>query len=272
MDYQRVYMRIITRAKHQGRVKGGDVYYESHHIIPKSLGGNNSSENLVLLTGKEHFICHLLLVRIHVDNHINHVKMLRALLMLRAKHQNHVGRHITSRTYERVKMMLYGNGGLLVGTNSPFYGRTHSEQTRRNLSVSRTGVRNPQYGKEPWNKGKTKKTDQRISSAADKSKKSLYNTDRPQISDRTKQQLSEKARERGLGKVKTEKHRNSIKHYARAFAATDEGKQKLEQMKNKSLEATKGVKKERVVCPHCLKEGGKPAMIRFHFDNCKEQA
>jgi hypothetical protein len=27
--------------------------------------------------------------------------------------------------------------------------------------------------------------------------------------------------------------------------------------------------KEKVTCPHCNKEGGKPAMIRHHFDNCK---
>lgn len=24
-----------------------------------------------------------------------------------------------------------------------------------------------------------------------------------------------------------------------------------------------------VTCPHCLKSGGKPGMIRFHFNNCK---
>lgn len=27
--------------------------------------------------------------------------------------------------------------------------------------------------------------------------------------------------------------------------------------------------KEIVTCPYCKKQGGKPAMIRFHFDNCK---
>jgi hypothetical protein len=33
--------------------------------------------------------------------------------------------------------------------------------------------------------------------------------------------------------------------------------------------APKGHKKESVICPYCLKEGGKPVMTRFHFDNCK---
>jgi len=30
-----------------------------------------------------------------------------------------------------------------------------------------------------------------------------------------------------------------------------------------------GVVKPTVCCPHCGKEGGKPAMVRHHFDNCK---
>jgi hypothetical protein len=35
--------------------------------------------------------------------------------------------------------------------------------------------------------------------------------------------------------------------------------------------AKKGKVKEKVTCPHCDKTGGKPAMVRFHFDNCKEK-
>ena len=32
----------------------------------------------------------------------------------------------------------------------------------------------------------------------------------------------------------------------------------------------KHVKKEQVQCPHCNKYGGKPVMMRYHFDKCKE--
>ena len=35
--------------------------------------------------------------------------------------------------------------------------------------------------------------------------------------------------------------------------------------------APKGHKKEIVICPHCNKEGGKPVMTRFHFDNCNSK-
>lgn len=39
---------------------------------------------------------------------------------------------------------------------------------------------------------------------------------------------------------------------------------------NKGLVVNTGPK-ITVVCPHCNKEGGKPAMVRFHFNNCKNR-
>jgi hypothetical protein len=66
MDYIKIYEKIIGNAEHQNRVKvkGGEIY-ENHHIIPKSVGGLNNKGNLVLLTPKEHYICHRLLVEIY---------------------------------------------------------------------------------------------------------------------------------------------------------------------------------------------------------------
>ena len=64
MNYQRIYDQIIDRAKQQGRKKGQGIYYESHHITPRSEGGSNRRENLVLLTAKEHYTAHLLLYTI----------------------------------------------------------------------------------------------------------------------------------------------------------------------------------------------------------------
>lgn len=38
---------------------------------------------------------------------------------------------------------------------------------------------------------------------------------------------------------------------------------------NKGISVNLGPK-EKVTCPYCGKEGGKPSMIRFHFNNCKK--
>jgi hypothetical protein len=57
--YTRVYNSIIERAKSRETSN----YTEKHHIIPKSLGGDDRDNNIVKLTPREHFICHRLLPR-----------------------------------------------------------------------------------------------------------------------------------------------------------------------------------------------------------------
>lgn len=65
MNYGKIYDSLMKRS--QGRKKSDGVYYEKHHIIPKCLGGSNKKENLTLLTAEEHWIAHLLLVKINPD-------------------------------------------------------------------------------------------------------------------------------------------------------------------------------------------------------------
>ena len=59
MDYAAIYSRLMERSR--GRIREG--YMERHHVVPRCMGGSNEKENLVLLTAKEHFIAHKLLVR-----------------------------------------------------------------------------------------------------------------------------------------------------------------------------------------------------------------
>lgn len=61
MNYKRIYNSLIITAKNRS-LSG---YVEKHHIIPKCLGGSDEPDNLVELTAREHFIAHLLLVKIH---------------------------------------------------------------------------------------------------------------------------------------------------------------------------------------------------------------
>lgn len=61
MNYQKIYNSLIEK-----RLKEpASGYTERHHIVPKSLGGSNNPSNLVVLTGREHWVAHLLLHKIH---------------------------------------------------------------------------------------------------------------------------------------------------------------------------------------------------------------
>ena len=68
MDYLAIYNSLISKAKLENRKKKQGIYYERHHIIPKCMGGTNDKLNLILLTAKEHYIAHRLLVLIYPEN------------------------------------------------------------------------------------------------------------------------------------------------------------------------------------------------------------
>lgn len=68
MDYINIYNRLIQRSHGRKKLRKhseGYVYYERHHIIPRCLGGSNDKSNLAFLTAEEHWIAHLLLVKIN---------------------------------------------------------------------------------------------------------------------------------------------------------------------------------------------------------------
>ena len=57
--YKKWYNNIVDHAKNRNL----EGYTENHHIVPKSLGGTDDATNLIRLTAREHFICHLLLTK-----------------------------------------------------------------------------------------------------------------------------------------------------------------------------------------------------------------
>lgn len=61
MNYAKAYDTLVNKARQ--RVLSG--YGEKHHVIPRCMGGSNAKENIVLLTAKEHFLAHKMLVRMH---------------------------------------------------------------------------------------------------------------------------------------------------------------------------------------------------------------
>lgn len=97
MNYKKIYNTIIERRK----ISPYDGYSELHHIIPRSLGGSDNKENLVHLSAREHFICHLLLIKIYPSGY-KHYKMIRAFLMMLVSNDTQK-RFSPSRNYQYIK-------------------------------------------------------------------------------------------------------------------------------------------------------------------------
>jgi hypothetical protein len=154
--YENWYAAITERAKHR-TITG---YKETHHIIPRSLGGRDDADNLVDLTAREHFICHWLLTRMHTGEARG--KMINAMYMMRGQsiHQKRYESKITSRIYDKLReeysqYISKLNTGRIqppeekakqlaaqIGRKrAPF-----SNEWREKLSESKRGKKNNRYG------------------------------------------------------------------------------------------------------------------------------
>lgn len=146
MDYQKIYNLIVLKAKEANRFKNDGNYYERHHILPKSLGGQDTKENLVLLTAKEHYICHMLLIKIYQNDNVNYIKCLRAFMMMKPKHYHK--RPFNGRQFDKIKNILYGKNGLSVGENHQSYGQKRSKETRKKQSDAAKKIAQSKEGRE----------------------------------------------------------------------------------------------------------------------------
>lgn len=94
--YTALYFKIIENAR-QNPYHG---FTESHHIIPKALGGDNSVDNLVDLSAKEHWYVHKLLPKMTTGDAKR--KMLYAFGMFRVDKTGN--RILTAKQYEESKL------------------------------------------------------------------------------------------------------------------------------------------------------------------------
>jgi hypothetical protein len=102
MNYSKVYSLLIE--KRINYPVDPDEYFEKHHIIPKSLGGSNDSNNIVKLTPREHYIAHLLLTKMFPKGSRDEYKMLCAFMMMNTISSKHKNRYSSSRLYSILRL------------------------------------------------------------------------------------------------------------------------------------------------------------------------
>jgi hypothetical protein len=188
MNHFVIYNNIIEHAKNSNRKKSRKsspefIYYEKHHIVPRCLDGTDDKENLVFLTGREHFICHKLLTYIYPNNRKIICAFHKMAFCKRKEYE------ASSRDYEYARILIKSVpindetrikiGKRTLGkTYEELYGVNASEQ-REKRSKSLTGKkhslqriennRKAQLGKIPWNKGLTK-NDERVKKYIEKTR------------------------------------------------------------------------------------------------------
>ena len=244
--YEKWYASITKR----GQNRQLDSYTESHHIIPESLGGPDTTENRTLLTAREHFICHWLLIKIYKTGE-EHWKMLNAIRIMRAENskQQRYNTKITSRVYHNLKeeyAMIQSSK--MMGEQNHMYGRNQTELAKQKISIANTGRVQPEH----------EKIKQKM---AQKGKK------RSLFSDEWRANMST-AKVGENNSMYGKNHKDSSIDLIRQKAT---GRKQSQETINKKADAIRGLKREKKLCPHCNQEVAVNGYARWHGTNCKQR-
>ena len=292
--YTLTYLKIIENRKTNPLPK--DVYTEKHHIIPKCMGGNNDKENLIKISGREHFILHWLLTKM-VDGHYRY-KMLEAFSIF----SNNKNRNIrfTSRQIESMRKANAAASSERNKGNTAWKSRLpDSDETKLLRSQSSAKSRWVNNGTEEsftqshvelvvssfWSYGRIK---------SDKIKKP-----RPPTSEETKRKLSISSKKALTGVKKSKEHceamsksrRNQEKikcefcdgiftknNYKASHGHHCKYNPQRTQLSIERENAARNKRKEWMlnnptpvyICDHCNYQSDSLGnMKRWHFDNCK---
>jgi 5-methylcytosine-specific restriction endonuclease McrA len=119
MNYKNIYLNLCNRGKTTRKLN----YSESHHILPRCMGGDDSEDNLTVLTAKEHYLAHLLLTKIY-DN----PSLMYAFGMMQTTTKKQKRRY-TSSQYQKMKQSF----SEAMKTKNPMF----NEETRKKVSETR---------------------------------------------------------------------------------------------------------------------------------------
>ena len=100
MNYLKIYVSLIEKAKYTNIKKQNGIAYDVHHIIPKCCNGSNDDNNLVVLTCREHFIAHKLLPYIYKNTKYEYSLI---CAIWRMSHTKRYKKVLTSRSYQIIR-------------------------------------------------------------------------------------------------------------------------------------------------------------------------
>lgn len=271
--YTKYYYSIISNAK--SRILPPETYTERHHIIPKSLGGSNSKDNLVSLTAREHFICHRLLPKMLEGK--SKAKMSFAFWRLVHGKNNLL---ITARTYQ-IAQLLVREANITIDNRPPNHtGKTWEEiykdparieERRAAVRKQMTGKNNHNYGiplpEETKSKIRNKlEITHHVMTVEERRRRSVEQTGKSwevRMGKETASLAKQKVSAIHKGKPKSEEHKNNL----RIVRANQIMKPVTKETKLKQAE--KRLLTPNATCIHCGASMHPSHISRYHNEKCK---
>lgn len=271
--YLKRYIKFISLCTEANKTLTDTVYTEKHHIIPRAKAFwpeyaslSKYSWNGAKLTSRQHIIAHWMLAKAlggsmwtalwsmvngKGSQYRPSTKFNTRLLAL-SRESNAAAHSERMKEFHRLNPHVAIEKGMKQrGEANPFYGKTHSAETIKQLSELNTG---------------------RTVSDEVRAKISAAHMGR-EVSDETREKLSEcQAGENNsfYGRTHTDETKAKISAASRR-PSTKKGIPLSDEVKARMSAANKGRVPTTVTCPHCNKTGAESPMARWHFDNCKQK-
>lgn len=249
--YYTKYNQIVKHYKELDLKKSDELYTESHHILPKCMGGSNKKDNLVRIPARVHFLLHWMLWRIYRTP-----AMAYGWNRMRSICSSHDRYNSKSFGYARLALQNANSGYVYtieqrMKMSIAQKGKVLSKETKNKMSESHKGKVYSEETKARISKSKlghiqSEETKTKISQ---KLKGSIISAET-----RAKMSIAQK------GKTISPEHKAALLASKLGKPRSKETKAKLSAF-NKSLPV--------VQCPHCHKTGKGGVMNYWHFGNCR---
>ena len=133
--YTKIYFAIVNNAISKNRTKQLGDNLQTHHIIPRCMEGKDEKDNLVVLTYREHRLCHRLLIKMTKGEHKH--KMMYAYLLF-DKTFDTTGMpspqiYCTEESYRKMAETRKRKGSYKTGKDNVFSTPEIIEQVRRRM-------------------------------------------------------------------------------------------------------------------------------------------
>lgn len=247
MNYKKNYYDYMNYVKTLNRNKNDGNYYEKHHIIPRSLGGDDSKDNLVLLTAREHFLAHYILWKFNPCRQTAYA--FHTMIYMANSNQDRNYKMISSKVYQRLKIQYAEYVSITNKGNKTRLGTHLSDESKEKIARAHRGKK---LSEEHKQKDRLSNLGRKHSEET-KRKISENNKGKHPMSEEHKNRLrmmslgrhpSEETRRKmsisGKGRKFTNEHRLNLSKAAKGKIITEESKKKISETRKRLHIITRG--------------------------------